>query len=186
MKASAAVAHPIAHPIFRCPAAIGRSTSHRFCRSSVCRHSCAPPLSLQWSDGDLAFSTERMPLDDVTTLLDGDDVEAAGLRFEAVAGDELEGGAGDAAKRRVYIVGHYDSRNADLLFEVVRRRYEHKSILLTTNLDFGQWHTVFPSAASAVALIDRLIHHARIISIRGESYRKREAEAKQTTRRRKA
>ena len=72
----------------------------------------------------------------------------------------------------------FDSRNVDLLFEVVRRRYEHKSILLTTNLDFSQWHTVFPSAASAVALIDRLIHHASIISIEGQSYRKREAEAR--------
>lgn len=77
----------------------------------------------------------------------------------------------------------FDNRNADLLFEVVRRRYEHKSILLTTNLDFGQWHTVFPSAASAVALIDRLIHHARIISIAGHSYRMREAQDRPRVRR---
>lgn len=72
----------------------------------------------------------------------------------------------------------FDNRNADLLFEVVRRRYEHKSIVLTTNLDFSQWQTVFPSATSAVALIDRLIHHASIISIEGDSYRKREAAAR--------
>jgi len=79
----------------------------------------------------------------------------------------------------------FDNRNADLLFEVVRRRYEHKSIVLTTNLDFSQWQTVFPSAAAAVALIDRLIHHASIVSIEGESYRKREAEARTTPRRKK-
>ena len=77
----------------------------------------------------------------------------------------------------------FDNRNADLLFEVVRRRYEHKSIVLTTNLDFSQWQTVFPSAASAVALIDRLIHHASVISIQGESYRKREALARPAPRR---
>jgi len=79
----------------------------------------------------------------------------------------------------------FDNRNADLLFEVVRRRYEHKSILLTTNLAFSQWPTVFPSAASAVALIDRLIHHALVISIEGESYRKREAERQPRAKRRK-
>lgn len=79
----------------------------------------------------------------------------------------------------------FDNRNADLLFEVVRRRYEQKSILLTTNLAFSQWPTVFPSAASAVALIDRLIHHALVISIEGESYRKREAQDRPRAARRK-
>ena len=56
------------------------------------------------------------------------------------------------------------------------RRYEQKSIVITTNLPFKQWDTVVPNAACAVALIDRLTHHAEIISIDGESYRKREAE----------
>jgi len=78
----------------------------------------------------------------------------------------------------------YDAHAADLLFQVVSRRYEQKSIVITTNLPFKQWNTVFPNAACAVALIDRLTHHAEIISIEGESYRKREAEqaqkAKQT------
>ena len=58
------------------------------------------------------------------------------------------------------------------------RRYEQKSIVITTNLPFKQWDTVFPNAAR-VALIDRLTHHAEIISIDGESYRKREAEQAQ-------
>ena len=52
-----------------------------------------------------------------------------------------------------------------------------RAIVLTTNLDFSQWQTVFPSAASAAALIDRLIHHSRIISIQVESDRKRVARA---------
>ncbi len=77
----------------------------------------------------------------------------------------------------------YDAHAADLLFQVVSRRYESKSILLTTNLPFKQWDTVFPNASCAVALIDRVTHHAEIISIEGESYRKREAERSQKSRR---
>lgn len=70
----------------------------------------------------------------------------------------------------------YDAHAADLLFQVVSRRYEQKTLVVTTNLPFKQWDTVFPNAACAVALIDRLTHHAEIITIEGESYRKREAE----------
>jgi DNA replication protein DnaC len=55
--------------------------------------------------------------------------------------------------------------------------------VITTNLPFKQWDTVFPNAACAVALIDRLTHHAEIISIDGESYRKREAEQEQKPKR---
>ena len=73
----------------------------------------------------------------------------------------------------------YDAHAADLLFQVVSRRYEQKSLVVTTNLPFKHWDTVFPNAACAVALIDRLTHHAEIISIEGESYRKREAEQAQ-------
>jgi len=77
----------------------------------------------------------------------------------------------------------YDAHAADLLFQVVSRRYEQKSIVLTTNLAFKEWSTIFPNASCAVALIDRLTHHAEIISIEGESYRKREAELAQKARR---
>jgi DNA replication protein DnaC len=70
----------------------------------------------------------------------------------------------------------YDSRNADLLFQVVSRRHEKRSLVLTTNLAFRDWQSIFPNATSAVALIDRLIHHADVIALEGESYRLREAE----------
>jgi DNA replication protein DnaC len=69
----------------------------------------------------------------------------------------------------------FDNRNADLLFQVVSRRYEKKSLVLTTNLAFVDWPTIFPSATCATALIDRVIHHADVIAIEGESYRLREA-----------
>jgi DNA replication protein DnaC len=71
----------------------------------------------------------------------------------------------------------FDNRNADLLFQVVTRRYERKSLVLTTNLAFKDWPTVFPNATCATALIDRVIHHADVIAIKGKSYRLREAEA---------
>jgi DNA replication protein DnaC len=69
----------------------------------------------------------------------------------------------------------FDARNADLLFQLVNLRYEKKSIVLTTNLAFSDWPTIFPNATCATALIDRVVHHAEIISIEGESYRLREA-----------
>ena len=71
----------------------------------------------------------------------------------------------------------YDARAADLLFQVVSRRYERRSLLLTTNLPFSDWPTIFPNAAIATALIDRLVHHAEILAIEGDSYRRRVAEA---------
>jgi len=75
----------------------------------------------------------------------------------------------------------YDARNADLLFQVVSRRYERKSLVLTTNLAFSDWPTVFPNAACTTALIDRVVHHAEIIAIEGDSYRRREAQEAQAT-----
>jgi DNA replication protein DnaC len=71
----------------------------------------------------------------------------------------------------------YDSRNADLLYQALSLRYEKKSLVLTTNLAFSSWPSIFPSATSATALIDRVIHHAEVIKIEGNSYRLREAEA---------
>lgn len=77
----------------------------------------------------------------------------------------------------------YDAHAADLLFQIVTRRYEQKSIVLTTNLAFRDWHTIFPNASCAVGLIDRLTHHAAIVKVTGDSYRLREAEHAQKTRR---
>ncbi len=72
----------------------------------------------------------------------------------------------------------YDARAADLLFEVVSRRYEKKSVVITSNLAFKDWPTIFPNASCVTALIDRLTHHADICLIEGQSYRRREAEAR--------
>ena len=74
----------------------------------------------------------------------------------------------------------YDSRAADLLFEVVSRRHAAKKpIGLSTNLAFKDWGTVFPHATCTVALIDRLMHRADVIRMEGESWRKKEAKERQ-------
>ena len=74
----------------------------------------------------------------------------------------------------------YDNRAADLFFEIVTRRYEAgKSLALTTNLAFKEWNTVFPHATCTVALVDRLTHHADILKLAGESWRKKEARERQ-------
>jgi DNA replication protein DnaC len=69
----------------------------------------------------------------------------------------------------------YDSRAADLLFEVVSRRHEQRPIILTTNKPFAEWNEVFPNSSSVTALVDRLLHRAEIVKIEGESYRAKEA-----------
>ncbi len=69
----------------------------------------------------------------------------------------------------------YSNRHADLLFEIINRRYEEKSTLVTTNKPFSEWGEVFPNASCVVSLIDRLIHHAEIISFDAKSYRMKEA-----------
>jgi DNA replication protein DnaC len=69
----------------------------------------------------------------------------------------------------------YDSRYADLLFEVVTRRYQQRSTIITTNKIFSEWNQVFPNAASVVTIIDRLVHKAEIITIEGDSYCLKEA-----------
>ena len=66
----------------------------------------------------------------------------------------------------------YSNRHADLLFELISRRYESKSTIVTTNKPFAEWATVFPNA---VSLVDRLVHHAEVIAIEGASYRLKEA-----------
>jgi DNA replication protein DnaC len=69
----------------------------------------------------------------------------------------------------------YSNRHADLMFELISRRYQNKSTLVTTNRPFAEWREVFPNAACVVSLVDRLVHNAEIIAVEGESYRLKEA-----------
>ena len=69
----------------------------------------------------------------------------------------------------------YGNRHADLLFNIINRRYELKPTIVTTNRPFAEWSEVFPNAACVVSIVDRLVHHSEILVIEGESYRMREA-----------
>ena len=68
----------------------------------------------------------------------------------------------------------YGNRHADLLFEVISRRYEHKPILITTNKVFSDWASVFSSASSVTTIVDRLVHRCEVVPIKAESYRLKE------------
>lgn len=69
----------------------------------------------------------------------------------------------------------HTNRGADLLFEVVSRRYGKRPMILTTNRPFAEWNEVFPNATCVVTLVDRLTHHAEVIAVAGQSYRAKEA-----------
>jgi DNA replication protein DnaC len=79
----------------------------------------------------------------------------------------------------------FDDKAADLLYEVINRRYERRSVIVTTNRGFKEWNEVFPNASCIVTLVDRLTHHADVTKLDGESYRHRESELESAARRRK-
>ena len=79
----------------------------------------------------------------------------------------------------------FDDKAADLLYEVINRRYERKPMILTTNRPFKEWNEVFPNATCIVTLLDRLLHHADVTVIEGSSYRVRESELETAARRKK-
>lgn len=62
-----------------------------------------------------------------------------------------------------------------MLFELIAYRYERKSILVTANQPFSHWNAIFADDMMTVAAVDRLVHHALIVEIHSESYRKRSA-----------
>ena len=78
----------------------------------------------------------------------------------------------------------YDNRYADLLFEVITRRYLQRPTLITTNKPFAQWNEVFPNAACVVTLVDRLMHRSELVTVEAESYRLKEAKERAETRKR--
>jgi len=68
-----------------------------------------------------------------------------------------------------------DADGARLLFQVVSEGYERQSVVITTNLEFSRWGQTFGDEQMAAAVIDRVVHHGRLMRFRGESYRVRHA-----------
>ncbi len=87
------------------------------------------------------------------------------------------------AKPRLLVIDEigylsFDQKSADLIFEIVNRRYETGAIVMTTNLAFKDWGEVFPGSPCVTAMIDRLTHHCEIIKIEGPSFRTKESKGK--------
>jgi len=67
----------------------------------------------------------------------------------------------------------FEQDAANLFFQLVSSRYEHASLILTSNLPFSGWGGVFGDQAVAAAMIDRIVHHADVLTLKGASYRLR-------------
>ena len=65
----------------------------------------------------------------------------------------------------------FDGEAANLFFQLISARYERASVIVTSNKPFGRWGEVFGDDTVAAAMIDRLVHHAEVVSLRGDSYR---------------
>ncbi|MGB9184362.1 MAG: IS21-like element helper ATPase IstB [Solirubrobacteraceae bacterium] len=65
----------------------------------------------------------------------------------------------------------FDPQAANLMFMLVSRRYERASLIVTSNKPFGAWGEIFGDEITAAAMVDRLVHHAEILSLKGDSYR---------------
>src|ERR1700733_14022181 len=65
----------------------------------------------------------------------------------------------------------FDPQAANLMFMLVSRRYERASLIVTSNKPFGAWGDIFGDEITAAAMVDRLVHHAEILSLKGDSYR---------------
>jgi len=83
------------------------------------------------------------------------------------------------AKPRLLIVDElgylpFEPNAAHLFFQLVSRRYERGSVLITSNRSVGEWGEVFGDPVVATAILDRLLHHSHVLTIRGNSYRLRE------------
>jgi DNA replication protein DnaC len=68
----------------------------------------------------------------------------------------------------------FEPNAAHLFFQLVARRYERGSLLITSNRSVGDWGTLFGDPVVATAILDRLLHHSQVVTIRGDSYRLRE------------
>ena len=96
----------------------------------------------------------------------------------AHADGRLEERLGFYAKPKLLIADElgylpFEPNAAHLFFQLVSRRYERGSVLITSNRSVGEWGSVFGDPVVATAILDRLLHHSHVITIRGDSYRLR-------------
>jgi DNA replication protein DnaC len=75
----------------------------------------------------------------------------------------------------------FEPEAANLFFQLVSSRYERASLIVTSNKPFGRWGEVFGDEVVAAAMIDRLVHHAEVVSLRGDSYRLKDRDLGRTS-----
>jgi DNA replication protein DnaC len=75
----------------------------------------------------------------------------------------------------------FEPEAANLFFQLVSSRYERASLIVTSNKPFGRWGEVFGDEVVAAAMIDRLVHHAEVVALRGDSYRLKDRDLGRTT-----
>lgn len=74
-----------------------------------------------------------------------------------------------------------DQQETGVLFELIAHRYERASLIITANQPFSEWHNIFTDKSMTVAAVDRLIHHAHLIELEGDSYRRAAAKKRNQT-----
>lgn len=102
---------------------------------------------------------------------------AGGPEVLQVSSQPVPVGLAFFAKPKLLIVDElgylpFEPNAAHLFFELVSRRYERGSMLITSNRSVGEWGTVFGDPVLATAILDRLLHHSQVITSRGDSYRR--------------
>jgi DNA replication protein DnaC len=75
----------------------------------------------------------------------------------------------------------FDGEAANLFFQLISARYERASVIVTSNKPFGRWGEVFGDPVVAAAMIDRLVHHAEVVNLKGDSYRLKDRDMGRTT-----
>jgi DNA replication protein DnaC len=98
---------------------------------------------------------------------------------KAHAEGRLDQRLGFFAKPKLLIIDElgylpFEPNPAHLFIQLVSKRYVRGSLLITSNRSVGEWGTVFGDSVVATAILDRLLHHSQVVTIRGDSYRLRE------------
>jgi DNA replication protein DnaC len=75
----------------------------------------------------------------------------------------------------------FEAEAADFFFQLISARYERYSVIVTSNKPFGRWGEVFGDATVATAMIDRLVHHAEVLNLKGDSYRLKDRDLGRTS-----
>ena len=114
-----------------------------------------------------------------TTVADEEATALVAALAKAHAEGRLEDKLAQLGKPKLLIVDElgylpFEPNAARLFFQLVSRRYERGSVLVTSNRSVGEWGAVFGDPVVATAILDRLLHHSHVVTIRGDSYRLRE------------